>query len=167
MSLPSSVTSEILLFDRKSAVSEVRLPSTATSVIELPSILRTVTLTACSSPVRTEMLLLNRLRVPTSFAISSCVIVAPDDLPVAASSAVRRLLSGIATAVAGKAASCVVAVFDGELSPTTLVARIWKWYLVPFVKFGTVCATVLEALPEMAVHVLDARAVVLVAWRTE
>ena len=72
------------------------------------------------------MLLLDRSRVPTSFAMSNCVMVAPTALPVAVSSAVRRLASLIATAVDGKAASCIVAMFDGELSPTALVARIWK-----------------------------------------
>ena len=124
--LPSALTSVIELFCRKSTSSEVRLASAVTSLIELFSRKSHLTLTAYSSPVRSEMLLLAKARVPTSFAMSSCVMVALGDLPVAASSAVRRLVSGIETVADGVSASCIVAVFDGELSPSALAARIWK-----------------------------------------
>ena len=82
-------------------------------------------LTACSSPVTTEIPKLvpaNEIR----FAMSDCVMVCPDDLPKEVSSSVRRALSGMFTAVPGEAASWIVAVFDASLFPCAFVARIWK-----------------------------------------
>ena len=60
-----------------------------------------------------------------SFAMSSCVIVAPALLLSALSNRERRLASGMFTAEVGATAN-VIAACAAAPSPSPLVARTWK-----------------------------------------
>ena len=81
--------------------------------------------TACSSPAKLSIDALDAKKY-LSFAMSSCVTVAPALLPSALSNAERRSASEIVTAAVGETGSWIAVCAAGP-SPSEFVARNWKW----------------------------------------
>ena len=117
--------SEMALPESRNRSSDASEPRVEMSAMELSVRESSARFTACSSPAKLPIDALDAKKY-LSFAMSSCVTVAPALLPSALSNFARRLASEIITAAVGETDSWIV-VCAGGPSPSEFVARNWKW----------------------------------------